>query len=63
MRLPATSTVFVATKSPWVWKIGSAWMRTSSGVKRQVAASVAAFDARLSCVSIAPFERPVVPEV
>jgi hypothetical protein len=34
-----------------------------SAVKRQYSASVRAFDSRLSCVSIAPFERPVVPEV
>ena len=25
----------MATNSPWVWKIGSAWISTSSAVKRQ----------------------------
>ena len=28
--------MLVATNSPWVWKIGSAWISTSSAVKRQV---------------------------
>ncbi len=60
---PDTSTVLVATKSPWVWNTGSAWISTSSGVKRQYALSVRAFEARFSWESIAPFERPVVPEV
>ena len=54
---------FSATKRPWVWKIGSAWISTSSGRKPQAACRVLTFDHRLSLVSIAPFERPVVPEV
>jgi hypothetical protein len=60
---PARSVMFVATNSPWVWKIGSACNRTSLPVKRQVSARTSALDRRLPCVSIAPFERPVVPEV
>ena len=38
-------------------------MSTSRSVKRQVSTNVSAFEARLSCESMAPFERPVVPEV
>ena len=60
---PDISTVLVATNRPWVWNTGSAWISTSSGVKRQYSTSVSAFDDRLSWVSIAPFERPVVPDV
>src|SRR5271166_3999949 len=36
-------------------------MSLSAAVKRQQSIKVSAFDARFSCVSIAPFERPVVP--
>jgi len=32
-------------------------------VKRQDSASTAAFEARLARVNMAPFERPVVPDV
>ena len=53
----------VATKRPWVWKIGSAWISTSSAVKRQASISARVFETRLPWVSIAPLERPVVPEV
>ena len=60
---PAISVTLVATNSPWVWKIGRAWSRTSSPVNRQTSASVRALDARLSWLSMAPLERPVVPEV
>jgi hypothetical protein len=52
-----------ATKRPWVWKSGRAWISTSSAVKPQASSSACVFDQRLSWVSIAPFDRPVVPEV
>jgi hypothetical protein len=32
-------------------------------VKLHASTSASAFDARLRCVSAAPFERPVVPDV
>jgi hypothetical protein len=60
---PAISTTLVATNSPWVWKIGRAWMRTSSAVKRQNSVNAKAFEPRFAWLSIAPLERPVVPEV
>ncbi len=52
-----------ATNSPWTWKIGNVWSNTSSGPNRQISWSATAFDSRFAWVSIAPFERPVVPEV
>ena len=36
---------------------------TSASVKRQYSASTSAFDQRFRWVSMAPFERPVVPDV
>ena len=60
---PVSSATLVATKRPWVWKIGSACSSTSASVKRQYSASTSAFDSRFSWLSIAPFDRPVVPEV
>ena len=44
---PENSVTLVATKSPWVWKIGSAWISTSSAVKRQVSIRARAFETRL----------------
>jgi hypothetical protein len=63
MLAPAISVTLVATNSPCAWKIGSAWMSTSSSVKRHVATSASALALRLPWLSIAPFERPVVPDV
>ena len=60
---PASAMTLEATNSPCVWKIGSACNSTSFAVKRQASTRAAAFDKRLSCVSMAPLERPVVPEV
>ena len=60
---PEARTTLVATNSPWVWKIGSAWISTSSLVNCQWLASVTALARRFAWESIAPFERPVVPEV
>ncbi len=61
--MPLSIAQWSATNSPWTWKIGSVWSNTSSGPNRQISWSATAFDSRLACVSIAPFERPVVPEV
>ena len=63
MELPAVSVTLIATNSPWLWKIGRAWSKRSSAVKRQTSLSVTALDSRLPWLSIAPLERPVVPEV
>ena len=63
MEPPLASTVLVATNRPCVWNTGRAWISTSSAVKRQKSTRVRAFEARLSWVSMAPLERPVVPEV
>ena len=60
---PAISVTLVATNRPWVWKIGSACSSRSSGVNRQTSRSISAFDARLPWLSMAPLERPVVPDV
>jgi len=60
---PTAARMLVATNRPWVWKIGRACRSTSSAVNRQTSTSVSAFDNRFSWLSIAPFERPVVPEV
>ena len=60
---PESSITFEATKRPWVWKIGSACNSLSASVKRQTSVRTRAFDRRLPWLSIAPFERPVVPEV
>ena len=60
---PDSKIRFVATNSPCVWKIGSACSSTSFAVNFHVVSSAWALEARLSCVSIAPFERPVVPDV
>jgi hypothetical protein len=60
---PAVSVTLIATNSPCEWKIGSACRSTSASVNRHVSVSARAFDRRFPCVSIAPFDRPVVPEV
>ncbi len=60
---PAISVMLVATNRPWVWKIGSACSSRSSAVNRQVSRRASAFEARLPWLSMAPLERPVVPEV
>jgi len=60
---PASITVWVATNRPWTWKIGSAWISTSSAVNRHAATRPSAFDTRFAWLSMAPLERPVVPEV
>ena len=62
MVAPAISATLTATNSPWVWKTGKAWIRRSAPVTA-TSTSVSAFDDRFSWVSIAPLERPVVPEV
>jgi len=59
---PAASAMLAATKRPWVWKIGSAWISRSASVKRQASRSATQFEARLPWVSTAPLDRPVVPE-
>ena len=63
MVAPENSATLVATNRPWVWKTGSAWISTSSAVKRQSLTSASALEVKFSCVSIAPLERPVVPDV
>ena len=63
MPVPFISVTLSATNSPCEWNSGSAWSSTSSGPKPHVWCSASAFDARLSCVSMAPLGRPVVPEV
>jgi hypothetical protein len=42
---------------------GQRMKRTSPSVNRQSPTSASAFEARLSRVSITPFDRPVVPDV
>ena len=62
--VPFISTQWQATKRPCTWKSGSMCTSTSLGAeapRRDAAPS--ALEARLRCVIIAPFERPVVPEV
>ncbi|GAC1600702.1 MAG: hypothetical protein NVS3B2_03110 [Ramlibacter sp.] len=61
--LPLISAPWMATNNPCTWKIGSAWISTSSGTHPQESLSTRAFDSRLPCVSIAPLLRPVVPLV
>jgi hypothetical protein len=61
--LPLRSAQCVATKRPCTWKVGSMCSSTSPGRKPQYSCSTSALAARLRWVSIAPFERPVVPEV
>ena len=63
MVAPAASTTLLATNRPWVWKIGKACSSTSSAVNRQASRRATALEARLRWVSIAPLDRPVVPEV
>ena len=60
---PFMSTQWQATKRPCTWNSGSMCTRTSPGRNPQKACSTVALEARLRCVIIAPFERPVVPEV
>ena len=45
------------------WNIGPAWMYTVSYRYPTAGMIIAAFDSRLRCVSITPFDRPVVPPV
>lgn len=52
-----------ATNRPWAWKSGRAWSTTSSGPKPQTCRRVAALEARLRWLSMAPLGRPVVPLV
>jgi hypothetical protein len=61
--LPLSIAQCSATNSPCTWKIGNVCNRTSSEPKLQMSCSAKAFDSRFECVSIAPFERPVVPDV
>ena len=63
MLAPAIKVTLQATNKPWVWKIGSAWISRSSALKCQALARVSALEARFLCVSMAPLERPVVPDV
>ena len=44
---PAISVTLVATNSPCVWKIGSAWISTSSGVKRHASTSACGVGAQI----------------
>ena len=60
---PEARATLVATKRPCVWKIGRAWISRSWAVKRQTSRSASALEARLAWLSMAPLERPVVPEV
>lgn len=46
-----------------MWKSGSVSSRRSCSVQRQARVTAALFAMRLAWVSIAPLERPVVPEV
>ncbi len=50
-------------KQPWTWKIGRAWSSTSSGENPQISCRASALAIRFPWLSIAPLERPVVPEV
>ena len=60
---PAISATLVATKSPCVWWVGNAWIRISDSLKRHRRFNAAAFAASAEWGSIAPFGRPVVPDV
>ncbi len=60
---PASSAPCDATNRPCTWKIGSAWISTSSARQPQASCSTRALLSRLPCVSIAPLLRPVVPLV
>jgi hypothetical protein len=60
---PASKVTLVATNRPWVWKMGRAWSSRSRAVNRHASRNVSALEARLPWVSIAPLERPVVPDV
>jgi hypothetical protein len=61
--VPFSNTQLVATKRPWVWKIGRAWSSTSSARKPQILCRARALEARLPWLIMAPLARPVVPEV
>ena len=52
-----------ATNRPWTWNTGSAWSSTSPGTQPQYSCSTSPLEIRLPWVIIAPFDRPVVPEV
>ncbi len=63
MAVPFIITQWQATKSPCTWKSGSMCTSTSPGRKPHARCRTCAFEARLRWVIIAPFERPVVPDV
>src|SRR5215475_11438414 len=60
---PDASTVLIAANRPCTWNRGRTWSSTTLPVNRQDRARTDAFEARLARVNIAPFDRPVVPEV
>ena len=62
-RAPASSVPFNPAPSPCTWKSGSVSSSVSSAVQCHASFSAAAIATRLPWVSIAPFERPVVPLV
>ena len=49
--------------SPWTWNSGSPWVSTSSPVHSHASASPSRLEATARRGSIAPFGRPVVPDV
>ena len=60
---PLSMAQCMATNSPCAWKMGSGCNRTSSGVNPQLSCSARPLVSRLRLVSMAPLERPVVPDV
>ena len=60
---PFCSVSSVVTLSPPMWNSGANTSVTSSSRMSSVLAALALFHQKLACVSIAPFGRPVVPEV
>ena len=63
MRQPLTSHVCRPLPRAWMWNRGRARRKRSRSVICQQVTRFTAFDAKLSCVSTAPFDVPVVPEV
>ncbi|OQB37368.1 MAG: hypothetical protein BWY06_02398 [Candidatus Latescibacteria bacterium ADurb.Bin168] len=63
MVAPMEMLAFVPTVAANVWNIGNTTIVTSSGVTPICTVYAAAFEMRFACVIIAPFARPVVPEV
>ena len=49
--------------SPPTWNIGSAVKISSSAVTPKAVITLSALNVAFSCVNVAPFGRPVVPEV